>query len=131
MRLPKTIFLLSLDDLEDYVHNKAVSGDILMCISNEYGSTKVYGYCCTQENIGKNVKPYWLVLENLCNDREKIDTSSDIQKKILINERKELLNQIKARDEVIDFLLDALEDEHIGSRAVYNKEIFAKWDLQY
>lgn len=56
---------------------------------------------------------------------------NDIQEKILINERKELLNQIKARDEVIDFLLDALEDEHMGSRTFYNKEIFAKWDLQY
>lgn len=56
---------------------------------------------------------------------------NDVQEKILLNERKNLLNQIKARDEVIDFLLDALEDEHMGSRVVYNKEIFAKWDLQY
>lgn len=56
---------------------------------------------------------------------------NDVQEKILLNERKELLNQIKARDEVIDFLLDALEDEHIGARAFYNREIFTKWDLQY
>lgn len=56
---------------------------------------------------------------------------NDVQEKILLNERKELLNQIKARDEVIDFLLDELESEHMGSRAVYNKEIFKKWDLQY
>lgn len=56
---------------------------------------------------------------------------SDVQEKILINERKELLNQIKSRDEVIDFLLDALESEHMGLRAIYNKEIFVKWDLQY
>lgn len=34
---------------------------------------------------------------------------NDVQEKILINERKELLKQIKARDEIIDFLLDALE----------------------
>lgn len=56
---------------------------------------------------------------------------NDVQEKILLNERKELLNQIKARDEVIDFLLDELESEHMGSRAVYNKEIFKKWDLKY
>ena len=56
---------------------------------------------------------------------------SDVQEKILLNERKELLHQIKQRDEVIDFLLDALESEHMGLRAAYNKEIFAKWDLQY
>lgn len=56
---------------------------------------------------------------------------NDIQEKILINERKKLLEQIKARDEVIDFLLDALEAEHMGSRAFYNKEIFVRWDLEY
>lgn len=65
MRLPKTIYLKSLDDLEEYVHNKAILGDVLMCISNEYGSTRVYVYYCTKENIGENVKPYWLVLENI------------------------------------------------------------------
>ena len=53
------------------------------------------------------------------------------QEKILLNERKELLYQIKTRDEVIDFLLDALEAEHMGSRAFYNGEIFTKWDLEY
>ena len=55
----------------------------------------------------------------------------DIQEKILLNERKELLNQIKQRDEVINFLLDTLESEHVGLRAVYNREIFVKWDLKY
>jgi len=64
MRLPKTIYLKSLDDLEEYVHNKAILGDVLMCVSNEYGSTRAYVYYCTKENIGENVKPYWLVLEN-------------------------------------------------------------------
>ena len=56
---------------------------------------------------------------------------SDIQEKILINERKKLLNQIKNRDEAIEFLLDALEEEHMGSRAVYSKSISEKWDLYY
>ena len=56
---------------------------------------------------------------------------NDVQEKILLNERKELLHQIKQRDEVIDFLLDVLESEHMGLRAAYNKEIFEKWDLQY
>lgn len=56
---------------------------------------------------------------------------SDVQKKILINKRKELLEQIKVRDEVIDFLLDALEEEHMGSREVYNREIFVRWNLEY
>ena len=65
MRLPKTIYLKSLDDLEEYVHNKAILGDVLICVSNEYGLTRVYMYYCTKENIDKNVKPYWLILENI------------------------------------------------------------------
>ena len=56
---------------------------------------------------------------------------NDIQEKILINERKELLDQIKVRDEVIDFLLDALEEEHMGSRGVYNEKILTQWGLDY
>lgn len=56
---------------------------------------------------------------------------NDVQEKILINERKKLLEQIKARDEIIDFLLDALEAEHMGSRVFYNGKIFAQWDLEY
>ena len=56
---------------------------------------------------------------------------SDVQEKILINERKELLNQLKARDEAIDFLLDALESEHMGLRAAYSKEISEKLNLYY
>lgn len=66
MRVPKTVYLNSLDDLEEYVHNKATLGDVLMCISNEYGSTRVYVYYCTKSSIGEDVKnPYWLVLEDI------------------------------------------------------------------
>lgn len=56
---------------------------------------------------------------------------NDVQEKILITERKELLEQLKIRDEVIDFLLDALEDEHMGMRAEYSEEISEKWNLYY
>ena len=56
---------------------------------------------------------------------------NDVQEKILINERKELLKQIKARDEIIDFLLDALEEEHMDSMGVYIREIFERRGLQY
>lgn len=56
---------------------------------------------------------------------------SDVQEKILISERKSLLDQIKVRDEVIDFLLDALEEEHMGSRGACSKEILTRWGLQY
>ncbi len=56
---------------------------------------------------------------------------SDVQEKILINERQKILEEIKVRDEVIDFLLDSLEEEHMGSRVFYSEEIFKKWNLDY
>ena len=56
---------------------------------------------------------------------------NDVQEKILIAERKQLLNQIEVRDEVITFLLDALEEKHMGARAFYNGKIFAQWNLEY
>ena len=56
---------------------------------------------------------------------------NDVQEKILINERKKLLEQIKTRDEIIDFLLDALEAERIDSRGFYSEKIFARWNLEY
>ena len=56
---------------------------------------------------------------------------NDVQEKILINEKRKLFGQIKARDEVIDFLLDALEAEHMGSRAFYNEKILTQWGLEY
>ena len=56
---------------------------------------------------------------------------SDVQEKIILAERNGLLEQIKNRDEVIEFLLDALEDEHMGSRAIYSKEISEEWNLYY
>lgn len=61
MRLPKQVFILP-DELEDYVHNKAIVGDILRSFSNEHGVTREYIYVCTKDNIGKDVKPYWMVL---------------------------------------------------------------------
>lgn len=58
---------------------------------------------------------------------------SDVQQKILISNRKELLKQIMIRDEVIDFLLAALEAEaeYRGLRKVYSEKIFEGWGLDY
>lgn len=55
---------------------------------------------------------------------------NDVQEKILINE-KNLLEQIKVRDEVINYLLDVLEEEHMGSRGTSSEEILIQWGLQY
>ena len=61
MRLPKQVFMLP-DELEDYVNNEAIVGDILKSFSNECGVLKEYVYCCNKDNIGKDVKSYWMVL---------------------------------------------------------------------
>ena len=60
MRKPKTIYMLP-DELEYYVHNEAIEGDILKCFYSEHGITRVCIYVCTKDNIGKDVKPYWMV----------------------------------------------------------------------
>lgn len=51
------------DELEDYIHKKAVAGDILRSFSNEDGTYEEYIYICTKDNIGKDVKPCWMVLD--------------------------------------------------------------------
>lgn len=56
---------------------------------------------------------------------------SDIQEKILLIERKKLLEQISQRDEIIEWLIDQLEEEHSGERGKIRAYIFANWDLQY
>lgn len=61
MRLPKQVFMLP-DELEDYVHNEAIVGDILRSWHHERGIVREYIYICTKDNIGKDVKPYWMVL---------------------------------------------------------------------
>ena len=61
MRLPKNVYMASPDYLEDYVHNEAIPGDILICVFDEYGVTRECIYHCTKDNIGKDVKPYWMV----------------------------------------------------------------------
>ena len=60
MRLPKDVFMSSLDDLEDYVHNEAIPGDTLWCVADDH---RKYVYSCNKDNIDKDVKPYWMVAD--------------------------------------------------------------------
>lgn len=59
------------------------------------------------------------------------DNKKSVSQKNLIQERKYLLSCIKERDSIIDLLLDAIEEEHIGSRSIYSKIIFDKYNIQY
>lgn len=67
MRLPKVVYMLP-DELEDYVHNEAIVGDILKSFSNECGVLREYVYCCNKDNIGKDVKPGWMVVDRPSNN---------------------------------------------------------------
>ena len=60
MRLPKNVYMLP-DELEYYVHNEAIPGDILKSFDHEHGIIREYIYYCTKDNIGKKVKPAWMV----------------------------------------------------------------------
>lgn len=57
----KVIYMLP-DNLEYYIRNKAVEGDILRSFAQENGRYREYIYICTKNNIGKDVKPYWTIL---------------------------------------------------------------------
>ena len=59
------------------------------------------------------------------------NNKKSVSQKNLIQERKYLLCCIKERDSIIDWLLDAIEEEHIGSRSIYSKIIFDKYNIQY
>lgn len=57
--ITQNIKCIPLDELEDYVHNKAVPGDVLKSVSKE----GEYIYVCNKDNIGKNIKPYWRLIK--------------------------------------------------------------------
>ena len=60
--ITQNIKYIPLDELEDYVHNKAVQGDVLKSVFKEYGIKRECIYICTKDNIGKGIKPYWKLL---------------------------------------------------------------------
>ena len=59
------------------------------------------------------------------------NNKKSVSQKNFIQERKYLLSCIKERDSIIDLLLDAIEEEHIGSRSIYSKIIFFFFYIQY
>lgn len=57
MEMPKTIYM-EMEELNDYVHNKAILGDVLIAKDKLTQITYVY-FCNTKDSIGKNANPYW------------------------------------------------------------------------
>lgn len=52
---------ISLIQLNDFVHNKAQAGDI--AIAYDSPTNKKYMYFCTEDNIGKDVRPVWMMVD--------------------------------------------------------------------
>lgn len=86
---------LSSEQLIDYVHNKAKSGEIL----TTYDRTleKRYVYFCNEENIGKNANPYWVMIDE----------------HFLYKKQLEMLFENMTLEEKIDFLIEKYIDKEI------------------
>ncbi len=54
-----------------------------------------------------------------------------MQNNIILEERNKLIIENKKYQEIIDMLLDALEDEHMGLRAEYIKQIYERYRIKY
>lgn len=83
-RLPK-IYYMAPGDLTNFVHNIAVPGDI--AYSYDAQTERRYIYYCTTENIGKEVNPFWMLIDEQAMLRERLKTMSLEEKIDFIIER--------------------------------------------
>lgn len=89
-----TVYAMSPDKLDDFVHNKASVGDILM--SYDAVRNRRLIYLCNEKNIGKDIYPVWMAF-----DEEEL-----------------LRNQLRnmTLEEKVDFLLDKYIENEISKR---------------
>lgn len=57
---PKVVAMLP-SELNDFVRNKAEAGDIAYTFDSR--TDKQYVYFCTPDNIGKDINPIWMMLD--------------------------------------------------------------------
>lgn len=55
------LYALSPNELDDFVHNKAQAGDIATTYDSVTNTR--YMYFCTPNNIGKNINPVWMMVD--------------------------------------------------------------------
>ena len=55
-----SVYAMKLNELTDFVHNKAKAGDV--AYTYDLATNKKYIYFCNQNNIGKDVNPVWMIV---------------------------------------------------------------------
>ena len=90
-------YSIRINELEDFVHNKAKPDDILTAY--DHYLDRHYYYLCTDDNIGKNVSPSWM-------------TSTNFLRTTLIEKFKKM-----TLDEKVDFLIE----EYISNEILNSK----------
>lgn len=55
------VYVMSPDELDNFVHNIAQAGDV--ATSYNAMTKRRYMYFCTRDNIGKDVNPVWMMVD--------------------------------------------------------------------
>lgn len=55
------LYAMSPDQLTDFVRNRAQVGDI--ATTYDSATDRKYIYFCTEKNIGKDIDPFWMVVD--------------------------------------------------------------------
>lgn len=61
IRIKPKLHAMSPNQLTDFVHNKAQAGDI--AITHDSTTNKKYMYFCNEKNIGKDINPVWMMID--------------------------------------------------------------------
>lgn len=88
-------YAMSPSKLDDFVHNKASVGDILISYDAVHNRRLIY--FCNEKNIGKDIHPFWISFD---------------EKELLRNQLRNM-----TLEEKVDFLLDKyIENEILNKR---------------
>lgn len=55
------VYVMLPDELTDFVHHRAQAGDV--ATTYDAGTKRRYMYFCTPDNIGKDVDPFWVAVD--------------------------------------------------------------------
>lgn len=91
IKIVPSVYSMLPNELADFVHNKAQVGDI--ALTRDSTTDQRYIYFCTAENIGKDINPVWM----------------------MIDERQMLKNMFTnmTLDQKVDFLIDKYIQDNI------------------
>ena len=61
IKITPSVYAMKLNELYDFVRNKAQVGDIATTLDST--TNQRYLYFCTEKNIGKDINPVWMMVD--------------------------------------------------------------------